>query len=138
MAAQKGRDLLIKIGDGATSESFTTVAGLRSTTLSFNAKDVDITNADSDGMWRELLTGAGVKSASISGSGVFKDAASDVLLRSAFFNQTLSNWQIILPDFGTVTGPFKITALTYDGPYDGELKISLSLASAGALSFTAL
>lgn len=138
MAAQKGKDLLLKIGDGAASESFTTVAGLRSTTLSFNAKDVDITNADSDGMWRELLTGAGVKSASISGSGVFKDAASDALLRSAFFNQTLSNWQIILPDFGTVTGPFKITALSYDGPYDGELKVSLSLASAGALSFTAL
>ncbi|MGB8602936.1 MAG: phage major tail protein, TP901-1 family [Rhizomicrobium sp.] len=138
MAAQKGKDLLLKIGDGAASESFTTVAGLRSTTLSFNAKDVDITNADSDGMWRELLTGAGVKSASISGSGVFKDAASDALLRSAFFNQTLSNWQIILPDFGTVTGPFKITALSYDGPYDGELKVSLSLASAGALIFTAL
>lgn len=138
MAAQKGRDLLLRMGDGAASESFITVAGLRSTTLSFNAQDVDITNAGSDGMWRELLAGAGVKSATISGAGVFKDAASDALLRTAFFEQSLSNWQIVIPDFGTVTGPFKITALTYDGPCDGEVKLSLALASAGALRFTAV
>lgn len=137
MAAQKGKDLLLRIGDGAATESFTTVAGLRATILAFNAQDVDITNAGSDGMWRELLAGAGVKSAAISGAGVFKDAASDALLRTAFFEQSLSNWQIVIPDFGTVTGPFKITALKYDGPYDGEVKLSLALASAGALSFTA-
>lgn len=136
MAAQKGKDLLLRIGDGAATESFTTVAGLRATTLAFNAQDVDITNAGSDGMWRELLAGAGVKSAAISGAGVFKDAASDALLRTAFFEQSLSNWQIVIPDFGTVSGPFKITALSYDGPYDGEVKLALALASAGALSFT--
>lgn len=136
MAAQKGKDLLLRIGDGAATESFTTVAGLRATTLSFNAQDVDITNAGSDGMWRELLAGAGVKSAAISGAGVFKDAASDALLRTAFFEQSLPNWQIVIPDFGTVSGPFKITALSYDGPYDGEVKLALALVSAGALSFT--
>jgi TP901-1 family phage major tail protein len=138
MAAQKGKDLLIKIGDGAASESFTTVAGLRSTALAFNAKEVDVTNADSADMWRELLAGAGVKSATVTGSGVFKDAASDALLRSAFFNQTLSNWQIVIPDFGVVSGPFKLSSLQYEGPYDGEMKISLSLSSAGALGFTAV
>ena len=137
MAAQRGKDLLIKIGDGAATESFTTVAGLRATTLSFNAKEVDVTNADSTGMWRELLAGAGIKSASVSGSGVFKDAASDAVLREAFFDQTLADWQIVIPDFGLVSGPFKITSLSYDGPYDGELKVSLALTSAGALVFTA-
>ncbi|HEY4124729.1 MAG TPA: phage major tail protein, TP901-1 family [Rhizomicrobium sp.] len=135
MSAQKGKDLLIKIGDGADPEIFATVAGLRATTLAFNAQTVDITNADSVNMWRELLD-AGVKSATLSGSGVFKDAASDEALRAAFFNQTLPNFQIAIPNFGTVTGPFKITSLQYDGPYDGEVKISLSLASAGALTFT--
>jgi len=138
MSAQKGKDLLIKIGDGASPEVFTTVAGLRATQLSFNATNVDVTNADSADQWRELLTGGGVKSAAISGSGVFKDAASDSALRSAFFAQTTPDFQIVIPSFGTITGPFKITSLQYDGPYDGELKLSLSLASAGALTFAAL
>ena len=135
MTAQRGKDLLLKIGDGGTPETFATVAGLRSTTLAFNAQTVDVTNADSVDLWRELLAGAGVKSAQVSGSGVFKDAASDAAIRAAFFNQTLGNWQIVIPSFGTVSGPFQITALHYDGPYDGELKLSLTLASAGALSF---
>ncbi len=136
MTAQRGRDLLIKIGDGGSPETFTSVAGLRATTLAFNATTVDITNADSTDMWRELLAG-GVKSATLSGSGVFKDAASDAALRTAFFNAGVGNFQIAIPSFGSVTGPFKITALQYDGPYDGEVKISLSLASAGALTFAA-
>jgi TP901-1 family phage major tail protein len=134
MTAQRGRDLLIKIGDGADPEAFTAIAGLRATTLAFNSQAVDITNADSADMWRELLAG-GVKTATISGSGVFKDAASDAALRTAFFDMATGNFQIVIPGFGTVTGAFKITALQYDGPYDGEVKISLSLASAGALSF---
>lgn len=137
MSAQKGKDLLIKISNGDSPETFATVAGLRATTLAFNAQTIDITNADSADMWRELLD-AGVKSASISGNGVFKDAASDEALRIAFFNQTLPTFQIVIPNFGTVTGPFKITALQYDGPYDGEVKLSLSLASAGALTFAAI
>lgn len=138
MSAQKGKDLLIKIGDGAVPEVFTTVAGLRATTLAFNAQTVDVTNADSADQWRELLAGGGVKSAALSGSGVFKDAASDAALRTAFFAQTCGDFQVTIPGFGTVTGPFKITALSYDGPYDGELKLSLALASAGALAFAAL
>jgi TP901-1 family phage major tail protein len=138
MTAQKGKDLLIKIGDGADPETFTTVAGLRATTLAFNAQAIDVTNADSAEQWRELLAGGGVKSATLSGSGVFKDAASDAALRTAFFNQAVPNWTVVIPSFGTVTGPFKLTSLSYEGPYDGELKLALSLASAGALSFAAL
>jgi len=134
MTAQRGRDLLLKIGDGGTPENFTSVAGLRATTLAFNSGMVDVTNADSVGQWRELMAD-GVKSASLSGSGVFKDAASDVALRMAFFHGAAPNWQVVIPSFGTVQGPFKITALQYEGPHDGELKMSLSLASAGALSF---
>jgi len=138
MSAQRGKDLLIKIGDGGSPEVFTTVAGLRATTLAFNATNVDITNADSSGEWRELLAGGGVKSAALSGSGVFKDAASDAALRTAFFAQATPNFQVTIPSFGTVTGPFKLTSLSYDGPYDGELKLSLALASAGALTFAAI
>lgn len=136
MTAQRGRDLLIKIGDGGSPENFTSVAGLKATSLAFNAQTVDVTNADSVDMWRELLDG-GIKSAGLSGSGVFKDATSDTALRQTFFDGTTVNYQIVIPAFGTVQGPFRITQLQYDGPYDGEVKLSLSLASAGALSFTA-
>jgi TP901-1 family phage major tail protein len=136
MSAQPGRELLVKIGDGGSPETFTTVAGLRTTAFTFNATTVDVTNADSVNQWRELLAGAGVKSAAFSGSGVFKDAASDESLRSAFFNQTAPNFQIVIPSFGTIQGAFQIASLQYEGPYDGEVKISLSLQSAGALTFT--
>jgi TP901-1 family phage major tail protein len=137
MTAQRGRELLLKIGDGADPEVFTTVAGLKAKTLAFNSTSIDVTNADSSDGWRELMAD-GVKSASLSGSGVFKDAASDAALRAAFFAGTAPNWQVVIPGFGTVQGPFRLTALQYDGPYDGEVKISLSLASAGVLTFTAL
>jgi TP901-1 family phage major tail protein len=137
MTAQRGKDLLLKIGDGGSPETFSTVAGLKATQLAFNATAIDITNADSTDMWRELLN-AGVKSATVTGSGVFRDQASDATLRTAFFNQTLANWQIVIPSFGIVSGPFKLTQLHYEGPFDGEVKLSLSLASAGALNFAAI
>ena len=136
MSAQPGRELLVKIGDGGSPETFNTVAGLRATTFTFNATTVDVTNADSVNQWRELLAGAGVKSAAFSGSGVFKDAASDESLRAAFFNQAAPDFQIVIPNFGTIQGAFQIASLQYEGPYDGEVKISLSLQSAGALTFT--
>lgn len=136
MAAQKGKDLLLKIDHGAGG--FETVAGVRTRAVSLNAEAVDVTNADSIGAWRELLAGAGVKRASVSGSGVFKDAASDSLVRTHFFDGTVPNWQITVPDFGVIEGPFQIIALEYSGRHDGEVSFDLTLESAGALIFTAL
>ncbi len=137
MAAQAGRDLLIKIGDGGSPESFTTVAGLRAATVSLNAKTVDATDADSAQLWRTLVPEAGVKSLAVSGSGVFKDAASDAALRAAFFAAEARTYQLIAPDFGVFEGTFQIAALEYSGRYDGEAQFSLSLASAGPIAFTA-
>ncbi len=136
MTAQNGKDLLIKVdltGDG----QFETVAGLRATRISFNAESVDVTSLESQGGWRELLGGAGVKSASISGSGVFKDAASDERARQIFFDGETPDFQVVIPDFGVVEGPFQVTGIDYAGSHDGEATYELSLASAGALSFTA-
>lgn len=135
MVAQKGRDLLLKVEDGG---SFVTVAGLRSKKLSFNAQVVDVTDAQSAGRWRELLGGAGVQRASVSGSGIFKDQASDALVRAAFFAGAILSWELVIPDFGTVAGPFQVTALEYSGAHDGELLFELSLESAGALTFGVL
>jgi TP901-1 family phage major tail protein len=136
MAAQRGKDLLLKV-DTTGSGAFATVAGLRARSLAFNAATVDVTHAESADEWRELLAGAGAKSARISGSGIFKDAASDETVRGLFFAGTIRNWQMVIPDFGTVAGAFQITALEYSGSHDNELSFELALESAGALSFTA-
>ena len=135
MVAQKGKDLLLKVEDGA---GFATVAGLRSKRLAFNAQTVDVTDAESAGRWRELLGGAGVQRAALSGAGLFKDQASDARVRSAFFTGTILTWQVVIPDFGTVSGPFQVTALEYAGSHDGEVTFELALESAGALTFGAL
>lgn len=138
MAAQKGKDILLKIGDGADPEVFTTVAGLRARTISLNARGVDATDSDSAGRWRELLAGAGVRQASVSGTGVFRDAASDALIRAAFFAQSADTWRLIVPDFGTLEGPFLVAALEYAGEHEGEATYAVTLASAGEVTFTAL
>ncbi|MGO4285732.1 phage major tail protein, TP901-1 family [Bosea sp. TAB14] len=136
MSAQKGKDLLLKAADG--EGGFTTVAGLRARQIAFNAETVDVTHAESAGRWRELLEGAGVRRASISGSGIFKDAASDALVRQTFFDGAIRDWQVVVPDFGTVAGPFQLTSLEYRGDHAAEVTFDLSLESAGALAFTAL
>jgi TP901-1 family phage major tail protein len=136
MTAQKGKDLLLKIdSDGAGA--FATVAGLRSRHIAFNAESVDVTNADSADRWRELLAGAGVKRASIAGSGIFKDAATDAAVRQVFFDGAIRDWQVIVPNFGTLAGPFQVTALEYSGEHNGEVAYELALESAGAIDFAA-
>jgi TP901-1 family phage major tail protein len=137
MGVQSGKDLLIKM-DMNGSGQFTTIAGLRATRVSFNAETVDVTSLESQGGWRELLAGAGVKSAAISGSGVFRDAGTDERARQVFFDGEVPLCQVVIPDFGIVEGPFQITGLEYAGSHNGEASYELSLASAGALQFVAL
>jgi TP901-1 family phage major tail protein len=136
MGAQKGKDLLVKIDDGAGG--FTTIAGLRTRQLAFNAETVDVTNAESAGRWRELLAGAGVRRAAISGAGVFKDEASDARLRQVFFDGDIRSYQVVVPDFGRIEGPFQVTTLEYRGDHAGEVTFDLSFESAAALTFTAI
>jgi len=136
MVAQRGKDLLLKV-DGDGLGSFETVAGLRTRSLAFNSQAVDVTDSESAGQWRELLAGGGVRMASLAGSGIFKDAASDETVRGLFFNGSLRDWQVIIPDFGSVMGAFQVTALEFSGAHDGEVTFDMALESAGALTFTA-
>ena len=136
MAAQKGKDLLLRL-DATGTGSFSTVAGLRSRSIAFNAETVDVTNADSAGEWRELLAGAGVKSARIAGAGIFKDATSDATIRAYVFDGTIREWQVVIPDFGTVEGLFQIASFELSGRHDGEVAFEMTLESAGQLTFTA-
>jgi len=66
-----------------------------------------------------------------------KPAASDATIRSYFFNGNIRRWQVIVPDFGTIDGPFQITALEIAGRHDAEVTFELALESAGELVFTA-
>jgi TP901-1 family phage major tail protein len=137
MAVQNGKDLLIKvdlIGDG----QFVTVAGLRATRIAFNAETVDVTSLESAGGWRELLAGAGVKSASISGAGVFWDSNTDERARQIFFDAEMPRFQVIIPSFGIIEGPFQITSIEYSGNHNGEATYEMTFASAGLLTFTAI
>lgn len=135
MAIQRGKDLLLKL-DAAATGDFVTVAGLRSRRLDFSADTVDVTTADSPDRWRELLAGAGVRRARVAGSGIFRDQASDAAVRTVFFDGTVRPWRIVLPDFGTVEGPFLVAALEFAGDHDGEMTFDMTLESAGALTFT--
>ncbi len=140
MAAQKGLDLLLKIDTASSgSANYVTVGGLRSTSITLNEESVDATNKDSAGQ-RTLLAGGGVQSVSISGSGVFTDSTTEVLMRTTFAAQSggsavFKNFQVIVPSLGTFTGSFQITSLEYAGEYNGEATYSVSLESAGAITF---
>lgn len=133
MAAQKGKDLIVKLADA--NGAFVTVAGLRARQIALNSDVVDVTHAESAGRWRELLAGAGVRRAALSGSGVFRDAASDALVRAVFFEAAIRAWQAIVPDFGILSGPFQIVALEYRGEHAGEVTFEIALESAGEIAF---
>ena len=139
MAAQKGSALLLKIGADATaapaSDTYTTVGGLRSTGISMNDEAVDVTTKDSSGV-RELLANGGIQTCSISGSGVFTDAASETTLKNAFGGANFANFEVVIPDFGTYKGKFMVSSLEYTGEYNGEATYSVSLESTGAFTFT--
>lgn len=135
MAAQKGSALLIKVGDGASPEVFTTVAGLRTKTVTLNNETVDITNSDTTSKQRQLLAAAGIQSLSVSGDGVFTDATADATIRTNATAQSHNNYQITIPDFYTITGPFQITTLEYAGEHNAEATYSLALESAGDLTW---
>ncbi len=136
MTAQRGSDMLLKIKND--TGDYVTIAGLRTKSLRLNARPVDVTDTASVGGWKELLPGAGIRSAEISGSGVFRDASSDAIARQSFFEQSAQDYQFIIPDFGQITGPFLLSNLTYGGTYQGEATFELTLVSAGAPDFTAL
>ncbi len=134
MAGQKGRDVLIQIADGVGG--FETLAGIRTSEFTLASARVDATSADSPGAWQELLAGAGAKSARVSGAGVFKDAASDARMRTVFLAGEITTWRLVVPGVGTVEGPFQLLTLAWGARHDGEVTLSVTLESAGALTVT--
>lgn len=132
MAAEKGSAFLLKIGNGGSPPAYTTVAGLRTTQLSINGEAVNITSKDSGG-WRELLSGAGVRSVSVSGAGIFTGSAAEVRLRGHALSGAIDEYELSFESGERMRGRFLVTRLDYAGDYNGERSYTLSLESSGAV-----
>ena len=137
MAGQRGRDVLIKISEDGVPENDITVAGIRANEIELTAEGVDGTAMDSPEAWRELVPGAGIKTARVSGRGIFKDAESDHRMRHLVFTGQIVSWRLIIPGMGALFGPLHIKELKWGGAYDGEASFSITLESAGRIVFEA-
>ena len=141
MAAQKGSSFLLKDNASGTPA---TIGGLRATSMTVNGELVDITTKDStafvnggNDIGREILTGGGIMSMSISASGVFTDGTDDENVRDAAFKGELNAYQLVFGNADTIDGTFKITSYERSGEFNGEETYSLTLESSGAVTFTA-
>lgn len=135
MTGQRGRDVLIKVSDGHEPETFNLVAGIRARRITLSSRLFEATTAQSAQGWRELIAEAGTKHVEVAGSGAFKNALSDEWMRIAFFLGFAARYQLVVANFGVLTGPFAIADLSYSGEQDGEAMFSVRLASAGEISF---
>ncbi|MCW2411236.1 MULTISPECIES: phage major tail protein, TP901-1 family [unclassified Sphingobium] len=133
MAVEKGSAFLLKIGNGSTPVSYATVAGLRATQLSVNGEAVNVTSKDSGG-WRDLLPGAGVRSVSVSGSGIFTGSAAETRLRNHVLVGAIDDYELSFESGEKLRGRFLVTRLDYAGDYNGERTYTLALESSGAVS----
>jgi TP901-1 family phage major tail protein len=129
---EKGAAFLLKVGNGAMPPMFTTVAGLRTTQLTLATESVVVTNQGSGG-WRELLSGAGVRSVSLSGSGVFTGSAAEARVKASALAGVIDDYQVQFESGETISGRFQISRLDYAGDFNGERTYSLALESSGAV-----
>lgn len=133
MAAEKGSAFLLKIGDGEDPPGYETVAGLRTTQLSINGEPVNVTNKDSGG-WRELLSGAGVRSVSVSGAGIFTGSAAEGRIRSNALGGAIDDYELSFESGERMRGRFLVARLDYAGDYNGERNYTLALESSGEVA----
>lgn len=130
MSAEKGSAFLLKVGDGGTPPVFATVAGMRTTQMSVNGEAVNVTSKDSDG-WRELLSGAGIRSVSVAGSGIFTGSAAETRLKANAMAGLIDDYELSFESGERMQGRFLLTRLDYAGDHGGERTYALALESSG-------
>ena len=140
MAKQLGRALLVKIGDGASPVVYSNLCGLNSKSLTVNNSSIDVTTPDctspEGALWTETL--AGLKNISVSGDGFFEDSTAEARMNTvAMANDNSTDFEVVIPDFGTYAGTFRIASLEFGGETEGGVTYSLSLESTGTCTFTA-
>ncbi len=133
MSAEKGSAFLLKISDGAAPPAFATVAGMRTTQMSVNGEAVNVTSKDSGG-WRELLSGAGVRSVSVAASGIFTGSTAETRLKTNALAGTLDDYELSFESGARMRGRFLVTRLDYAGDHNGERTYALALESSGAVA----
>ncbi len=130
MTAQKGSAFLLKISDGEALPAYQTVAGLRTTQMTVAGDTVVVTNKASGG-WRELLSGAGVRSVSVAAAGIFLGSAAEAQVRANALAGALDDYELSFEDGEKLRGRFLIQRLDYSGDFNGERTYSLQLESSG-------
>ena len=133
MAAERGSAFLLKINDGGDPSNFVTVAGLKTTQLSINGDAVAITNKDSGG-WRELLSGAGVRSVSVAASGIFTGSSAETQVRTLALSGALQNYELSFESGERMRGEFLVSRLEYAGDFNGERNYTVALESSGQVT----
>lgn len=135
MAADKGKDLLLKIEDSAGSATFTTIANLTTASIAINNSIIDITNKDSN-CFRELLEGGSTKSVDLTIAGILTETVQqDLLLTNATTND-IYNYQLVFGESNsTVTAAFQITAFTISGGFDDAQTFDATLISSGTITY---
>jgi TP901-1 family phage major tail protein len=135
MAAQRGRLMLLKLSDGVSPDTFTTVGGLRTTSMSINGELVDITNKDTSG-WRSLMENAGFSSIQISGSGIFtNDTAARRMMVNAM-ERGIDAYQLVFDNGDLLQGQFQVTTFTRSGEHNGAETYEITLESSGQPNFS--
>jgi len=122
MAVEKGSAFLLKVGNGAATPVYATVAGLRTTQMSVNGEAIVVTTKDSGG-WRQLLSGAGV----------FTGSAAELRIKASALTGVLDDYRLAFEGGDTMTGRFLVSRLDYAGDFNGERSYTLSLESSGAV-----
>ncbi|MEL6413733.1 MAG: phage major tail protein, TP901-1 family [Pseudomonadota bacterium] len=132
MPAQSGAAFLLKLGDGGNPVAYENVAGLRTTQMTINGDSVVVTHKESGG-WRELLSGAGTRSVSVSASGIFLGSAAESAVRAHALAGTLDDYELSFEDGERLRGRFLVQRLDYSGDFNGERTYTLQLESSGAV-----
>lgn len=130
MPAQNGSAFLLKISDGASTPTYETVAGLRTTQMSINGDTVVVTHKESGG-WRDLLSGAGTRSVSVSAAGIFLGSAAENNVRSHALAGTVDDYELSFEDGEKLRGRFLVQRLDYSGDFNGERNYTVQLESSG-------
>ena len=140
MAAGKGSSFLLKENSTGTPA---TIGGLRSTSMTINGEAVDITTKDSNAFIssgndkaRDLLQGGGVRSMSLTASGVFTDSSTENLVRGFAFDGAIQNYDLVFSDGSKISGAFLITSYERAGEFNGEETYSVTLESSNTITYT--
>lgn len=131
--AAKGRNLLLQVDIGGT---MTTIGALRSKNVSLSCEAVEVTNLDSDD-WRELdPNGLGIRSMSVSGSGIFFDDAAAQVVEDAAYSRAAISMKIIFENGDYYTGDFRVPIFERGGSHTAEETVSMSMESSGTIVLT--